>query len=182
VPILGRSARRPVRVTRRVPLLRETEVENLDALVFRQEKVLRFEIAMDDAFLVRRGHPPRGLERDLDRPLLREGPGFEPVAQRLSLEELRDGVRDALVEAEIVDREDVRVGERRDSLGFALESLPRVRVHGQSLGEDLDRDLAVEPGVLGAIDLSHASGPQDREDLVGAESGSRRGSHGVRRF
>ncbi len=38
------------------------------------------------------------------------------------------------------------------------------------LGQDLDRDFAVQPWVAGAVDLAHASSSQRSQDLVGAEA------------
>lgn len=59
-----------------------------------------------------------------------------------------------------VDRHDVGVVESRDRLGFALESLPPVRV-GRELGrQHLERHLTFQPGVLGGIDLAHSAGPE----------------------
>ena len=56
-----------------------------------------------------------------------------------------------------VDGDDVRVIERRQCLGLALEppqSLLRAR---QLSREYLERHLPLELGVLGAIDLSHTA-------------------------
>ena len=72
--------------------------------------------------------------------------------------------------AEVEDREDVRVRERGDGLGLALEARERVGVRGQLRGKDLDRDVAVELRVARAVDLAHAPGAERREDLVGAEA------------
>ena len=37
------------------------------------------------------------------------------------------------------------------------------------LRQDLDRDGAIQPRVLRLVDLSHSSGAERREDLVGTE-------------
>ncbi len=44
----------PYTLDSRLNQLRQTKVENLDAPVFGDEKIFRFEVAMDDAFLMRR--------------------------------------------------------------------------------------------------------------------------------
>ncbi len=46
-----------------------------------------------------------------------------------------------------VDRGDVRVVQRGEQLGLALEARQPVRVRGKILGQDLDRHLTVERGV-----------------------------------
>ena len=37
-------------------------------------------------------------------------------------------------------------------------------------GQDLDGHGAVQPGVPGLVDLSHAAGANQRDDLVGAQA------------
>jgi len=48
----------------------------------------------------------------------------------------------------------MRVIERRDGSGLTLEAL------GKRRGDDLDRHLAPEAGVPGAVDLTHAAAPR----------------------
>ena len=144
---------------RRVDALGEAEVEDLDVAVVGHEDVVGLEVAVDDALAVRGGEAPRDLERPVDRLLLRHGRAVELAAQRLALEQLGHGVGDAVVRAEVVDREDVRMRERGDGLGLALEARERVGVRGQLRGEDLDGDLAVELRVARAVDLAHPPAP-----------------------
>ncbi len=70
------------------------------------------------------------------------------------------------------------MGQCRDRTRLALEAGERVGVARELLGEDLDRDLAVEAVVAGAVDLAHPPGPQRREDLVTAEQSVRDERHG----
>ena len=58
---------------------------------------------------------------------------------------------------EAVDVGDVRVVERGEQLRLALEAGEALRVGGEGRGQDLDRDLAPELRVGGAIDLAHAA-------------------------
>ena len=41
--------------------MREAEIENLNVTVLHDKQILGLEVAMDDAFLVRRGEPMRDL-------------------------------------------------------------------------------------------------------------------------
>ena len=50
--------------------------------------------------------------------------------------------------------------ERREQTRFASEARAALRIGREVLGQDLDRDVAIEPGVAGAIDLAHAAGAQ----------------------
>ena len=121
--LLGRS---------RVDALGQAEVEDLDVAVVRHEDVLGLQVPVDDALAVRGGEALRDLERPVDRLLLRHGRAVELAAQRLALEQLRHGVGDAVVRAEVEDREDVRMRERGDGLGLALEARERVGVRRSS--------------------------------------------------
>ena len=96
--------------------------------VLEDEEVLGLQVPVDDALLVRRGEALRDLQRVVDGLLLRDRSAVEPVAQRLALQQLHDGVGDALVRSEIVNREDVRMRECRDRFGFPLEPRQRVEI------------------------------------------------------
>ena len=128
------GVRRRVRLIaggRRLDPLRQAEVEDLDVPVLREEDVVGLQVPVDDPALVRRGEAAGDLEAVVDGlPLRDRDAAVEPPAERFALEELRDGVGDAVVPAEVVDREDVRVRERRDRLGFSLETRERVGVVG----------------------------------------------------
>jgi hypothetical protein len=45
-------------------------------------------------------------------------------------------------------------------LRLALESRHALAVRGELGGQDLDRDIAREPGVSGAVDFSHRARPE----------------------
>ena len=53
-----------------------------------------------------------------------------------------------------VDVRDVRMVQRREGLGFALESRDALGISGEQLRQDLDRDVAIEPRVARTIDLA----------------------------
>jgi hypothetical protein len=95
---------------------RKAEVEDLDPPVRRDEQVLRLEVAVDDAFVVRRRETARNLGGVLNCLALGQRAAGQPLAQRLSFEHLRHGIHPVVVRAEVVDREDARVRSRRVSL------------------------------------------------------------------
>ena len=65
--------------------------------------------------------------------------------------------RDAAAVLEAVDLRDVRMIQRGERLRFALEARQAVGVGRERLGQDLDRDVAIELRVARAIDLAHAA-------------------------
>jgi hypothetical protein len=77
-------------------------------------------------------------------------------------EELHHEVVDTVLLPDVEDRTDVRMAERRQSLGLALESSSQLRSTGDLLGKDLDGHHTIETLVAGSIDLSHAASPDQR--------------------
>lgn len=73
---------------------------------------------------------------------------------------------------EAVDRRDVRMVERREDFGFALESREAIRVTSHRGRQYLDRDLALQVGVGRTIHLAHPAFAEERGYLVRAETGS----------
>src|SRR5438046_10251395 len=50
-----------------------------------------------------------------------------------------------------------------------MEALAVLFVLGEELGQDLDRHVAVERGVVGLVDGGHAAAPDALDDAVGPE-------------
>ena len=57
-------------------------------------------------------------------------------------------------------------------LRFSLEPSEAIRVGSERLGEDLERNLALELGIGGLIDLPHAAFADLGGDGIGAEAGA----------
>ena len=55
---------------------------------------------------------------------------------------------------------------------FALESLDALRVIGEAVGQNLQRDRSAEDRVLGAVDLTHTPSAEQGYDAVLSESRS----------
>ncbi len=108
-----------------------------------------------------------GLDADLDHLVERPRPVGEEGAQRAPLDDRHDEEERALVVAEVVDGDDRRVVEPRDELRLALEALAsggadELRRH------QLDRHVARQHGVAGAVDDAHAAAPELADDGVAA--------------
>src|SRR5262249_46148949 len=78
---------------------------------------------------------------------------------------------------EVVERNDVRVRERRHGLGLALEARERVGALGELGRENLDGDVAVQTRVPRPVDLAHPACAERRKDLEGAEPRPGDGRH-----
>ena len=68
-----------------------------------------------------------------------------------------------------MDGDDVRVIQRSDGLGLALEASPALRVGGHLARQGLQRNPAVEARVFGDPDLSHPALAQGGDNLIVAE-------------
>jgi len=68
--------------------------------------------------------------------------------------------------ADVEEGEDVRVGECGGCAGFLLEALHALGVARHLRAQQLDRDLAAEPGVAGTVDLPHPARAERRDDLI----------------
>ena len=60
--------------------------------------------------------------------------------------------------------------------GFLLEAPQAVGVGGEKLGQNLDRDLAIQPGVVRAVNFAHSARIQRRAYFILSEN--RSGSQG----
>ncbi len=159
--------------------LGEAEIENLDAAVRGDEDVLGLQVAVDDALC--RGRR-RGRARSESRSRAPFGGAIEPTRSRSRrVSPSRSSVTtkvSAVVMADVVDGEDVRMVEGAGGAGFLLEAgEPFVGV-GERSGKDLDGDVATEPLVAGAIDLAHAAGAELAEDFVWADASACLKCHG----
>ena len=79
--------------------------------------------------------------------------------------------------AHIVEHADVRVVQAGDGLGFALKARLDLRVTSDLRGQNLDRDLAIESNVAGAVDLAHATFSEFPGDFVISEGATNQRVH-----
>ncbi len=156
--------------------LGQPEIEQLHAGL-RQHDVAGLQVSMHDSRAVCGGKRVRDLRAEAQRLFRRQRSAAQAVGQRIAVEILHDEILDALLRAHIVQRADVRMGERRDRPRLALEALAHLGVRGEMPRENLDRHRPVEARVLGFVDLAHPPGADGRENLVRPELRSGGKSH-----
>src|SRR5690606_38827709 len=86
------------------------------------------------------------------------------------VDELHREPRRVAVAADVVNRQDVRVVQRRRRARFPFEAIEALR-RGEMRRQDLDRHGPPQARVVGLIDLSHPTGANRPGDLVGTEAG-----------
>ena len=135
---------------------------------------------MDDAGAMRLDQRRRHLDADVDRRRGVERSASGQVAQRSAIHELvGDEVRAGHV-ADVVNRDDVRVVQRRRRPGFADEAGQAVLIVGRGGGQHLQRHATAETDVLSEVDLAHSALAEGTDDLVVAELCALGQPHGVR--
>ena len=146
--------------------LREPEIQDLRVATRSDEDVRRLDVAMDDPRTVRRVEGVGDLDRQAPDSLERHRLPADLVLEGLPFQELHDEERAPVRLAEIVDRTNVRVVERRGRTRLTLEPLERFLTAGELLGQELERDNPPEALVLGLVDEAHAAAPELFEDPV----------------
>lgn len=127
--------------------------------------------------------PVRGRQRGSDLRAVtqyvvgRQRASLEPRRKRLSFEVFHNQEVDAILVADIEQRTDVRMGQRGYRSRLPVEAPPPLGIGGILRRKDLDRDVAREPGIAGAIDLAHSACTERRGDLVRSQSAAREERH-----
>src|SRR5450631_3063778 len=109
--------------------------------------------------------------------LQRQRTFLQPVVKALALHELHHQIRGSVLCAHVVEHADVRMIQRRNDPGFALEPLLRLGIVRKMGGKNLDRYRPVQASVARAINLAHAARPERRFNFIRTESGARGKSH-----
>ena len=98
---------------------------------------------MHDSLFVGRREPEGDLPRELRRAAHRQRALGQRPPQGFALEQLHDGIGHAAGGSEIMDRQDVRMGQRGDRLRLPLQPGEGVGIGSEPLGQHLDRDVAL---------------------------------------
>ena len=115
---------------------------------------------MHDPALVRGCEALGDALRHRHRLAHRHRPRLQALAQAPTLQAFGDEVGHALLFADVVDDQDVRVIERARSPRFFRETAQLLCVAGQVRQQELDGDVAAQALVLRAPDLARAAGAE----------------------
>ena len=97
----------------------------------------------------------RDLERVINRATLRQRRTTRALAQSLSLQQLRHDIRRAIVRADVMHDQDVRMIKRARGASFLLEPMQAIRVGGEGRRKNFDCDISSQSCVACAINLAH---------------------------
>jgi hypothetical protein len=148
---------------------REPEVDELHGAVRRDHDVVGLDVAVHDARGVRGGEATAGIDdhaHDL-------APGvrlLHPLAEAHALDELHRDERVVDDVADVEHGDDGWMREQRERLRLAVQ--PRAVRLGELAGtHDLERDAAIELGIVGGVDDAHAAAAELVQHDVAAEHG-----------
>ncbi len=148
--------------------LGDAEVHDLGGVVFEDPDVRRLDVAMHDAARVRVLESAGDLHQVEE--LLRQAQelaALDLAIEILAGEVLLDEVGDAVLESEVVDRDDVAVVEIAGDLGLAHEALAGL---GVLRGAGLDRHVALDEWIVRLVDDAEAANAYLFKDLVLVQS------------
>jgi tRNA A-37 threonylcarbamoyl transferase component Bud32 len=167
----GADPGEPLRLGRPGPL-GDAEVEHLHEVAAvgpaEDEDVLRLQVAVHDAALVRRPEGPADLQEDGDRPGQRHRPvPVEDARQALPVERLHDEVGLPLRGVpEVEDLDDVLLPDLAGGPRLVLEAVHQLGVVGVLGPEHLHGHPLAQRDVLGEVDAPHAPLAQPRQHAV----------------
>src|SRR5215471_17135566 len=124
---------------------------------------------MDDAFLMRGFESLRNLLGDAERLIDGYRPAGDALIEALAINEFEDQELRAVDLFEAVNLRDVWMVERGEHLRFATEPGDAFGIVRERGGQDLQRDVTTELGVLRAVDLAHATGTDGSDDFERAQ-------------
>ena len=133
---------------------------------------------MRDAAVVGRGQTAGYLDRIVDRCARGQRSPVHPLAKRFAYEKLGDDPRGAVVDADVMDRDDIRVIQAARRPGFLFEPALAIGIARECGRQDLDRHLPPQLRVARAIDLAHAADAETAQDFESADPIARREAHG----
>ena len=118
----------------------------------------------------------RGFERlghlvgNRDRVVERHRPFGEPIGQRLPVDELHYQRAAGGRFFEAVNLGDVGMVERGQHLRFAPEARESIGICGEQIRQQLQRNVAPQLRIAGAIHLAHAAGTERSDNVIRAEA------------
>ena len=156
--------------------LGQSKVQEFGLAIAVDDDVCRFQVAMDDAFLVGGLQGLGNLDHQPERLFNGNRHPLDPIGQRFPFDEFQNQAVDSLVFLKTIDGRNPGMVERRKNLSFAPESSHAVAVSGKLVGQHLDGDFPAKPRVPGPPDLSHPAASDQRQNFVVADPSADHGS------
>ena len=136
----------------------DAEVHDLDGAVAEDHDVLRLDVTVDDAALMRMLQGAENLHRDLDRDGIGDGfLGADKVLEGDAVYVLHDDVLQVALELKVNYAHDIAVAQHGDGARFVEETPPELFVRHKFVLHDFDRDVVAGHAVGRAVHDGHAA-------------------------
>ena len=145
--------------------LGDAEVRNLHPALFVQQDVFRLDVAMDDALFVGELQRLANHRHNRQRLLRRHFAVQQQLAQIQAVYKFHHQITMSTRFAEVVDSDNVGVIQPRQGLGFACEPFDELPVPVLFLGQDFERDNAVQARLPGLVHHAHAAAAETFKDF-----------------
>ncbi len=151
----------------------QTEVDHPGLALLVEEHVLRLEIAVNQPRGVSSQQPPPGRDEDREHLAHRALTGRKPASEGAAAQEVHGQEDLSLEHAHVVHCDHVRVRQSRQRLRLTQKTGARRLVLDPRLValQQLERDLAIQFGVVGAVDDAHRTVADAFQDHVAADPG-----------
>ncbi len=140
--------------------LRQPKIKNLCVIALRHKNVGRLDVPVNDSLSVRGVQCISNLNPELQQFFDVQRFARDALLQRVALQQFHHDVGLAILLANLMNRADVGMVQRRGGPGFPLESFQRLPVFSQFFGEKLERNEAAQSGVFGLVDHTHPAATQ----------------------
>ncbi len=140
--------------------LSQPEIENLGMAALGHKNVCWLDIAMDDAFGVRRVESVGNFDGNLKNAFQLYRTALDGVFEGHAIEEFHGDECFALLLTDVVDGADIRVIQCGGGLRFALETRQSLGILGNFVRQKFQSDEAMEARVFRFVDDSHSAAAQ----------------------
>ena len=123
------------------------------------KQITRFDVAVNDLLLVRRMEAVGDLASDVESLFESKRAAFDLLLQAVALDELQGKEGAPLRFVDFMDRANVGMAERGGGFRFPLEALAALFILEQVSRQKLQRNGALELGVLGLVNNTHPPSP-----------------------
>ena len=158
--------------------LRQAEVRQVDVVgavgagARVEQHVRGLHVAMYEVARMGRVQGARHLRDDADRIRRIQTAALQALLEVTPLDIAHGDEENVLGRPGLVDRDDVRMVDRRGQLRLAQEPVTERLVPGEAHSQQLESDPPLQPQILGQIDDAHATPAQQRLDPVAGKLGA----------